>query len=122
VLRTATSINGWTQDSWTGPQVDWVRRGCARGTLTLPVHSDPTLFPGVTQQIRISGTTAPFVVSLPSTASKNIVVHLVPQNGVCRVHLDVSPTRRPVDVPALNNPDSRQLGVLIAGFEYTPRA
>jgi hypothetical protein len=36
------------------------------------------------------------------------------------VRLDVSPTRRPVDVPALKSSDIRRLGVLVAGLQYTP--
>jgi hypothetical protein len=84
------------------------------------VHSDAALFAGVTQQIRVSGTTKPFTVSLPSTADKTIVVPLVPRGGICRVRLDVSPTRRPVDVPALKSSDIRRLGVLVAGLQYTP--
>jgi hypothetical protein len=119
LLRTAISISGWQNDTWTGPTVDWVRRSCLRGTLRVPVRSDPTLFAAVTQRIAVTGTTPkPFVVQLPSTKSKTIVVPLVPRNGVCHVRFDITPTRRPVDFPALNNPDPRELGVLASGFQY----
>jgi hypothetical protein len=119
-IRAATSVSGWYQDSWTGPRLEWRRLACKPGTLTIPVHSDAALFAGVTQQIRISGTTTPSTVSLPSTADKTIVVHLVPKSGTCSVVLDVSPTRRPSDVPALNSTDIRRLGVLVGGLQYAP--
>ena len=57
-----------------GPRraVDWTRRACTRGVLRVPVHSDPTLFAGVTQQIAVSGhAPMPFVVDLPSTAHED---------------------------------------------------
>ena len=120
-LRTATQIEGWHGDSWTGPEVSWLRRGCLRGTLTIPVHTDQILFANVTQHIAVTGTTPkPFTVTLPSTASKTIRVPLAPVNGVCRVQLAITPTRRPADYPALNNPDPRDLGVLATGFQYQP--
>jgi glycosyltransferase involved in cell wall biosynthesis len=118
LLRTATDIEGWYGDTWTGPSVDWIRRGCKRGQLRIPVRSDSVLFAGVTQRISVTGTTKPFVVRLPSTASKVIVVPLTPSNGVCRVHLDISPSRKPSDYPALVNTDQRTLGVLASAFQY----
>jgi hypothetical protein len=120
LVRTATVINGWYGDRWTGPSVDWTRRACTRGVLRVPVHSDPILFAGVTQRIAVSGTTAPFVVRLRSDRMKTIVVPLTPRNGVCQVHFDVSPTRSPSAYPVLNNPDTRMLGLLAAGFQYVP--
>jgi hypothetical protein len=91
-----------------------------RGVLRVPVRSDPILYAGVVQTIAVSGSTAPFVVRLASTASKTIVVPLQPEGGVCRIHFAISPTRRPIDYPVLNNPDPRTLGVLATGFEYEP--
>ena len=120
LLRTATAITGWLGDNWTQPTVTWLRRGCPGGVLRVPVHSDPTLYPGVTQRIAVSGTTTPVVVRLPSTATKTIVVPLTSQAGICHVRFQITPSRRPADYPALNNPDPRTLGVLISGFEYVP--
>jgi glycosyltransferase involved in cell wall biosynthesis len=120
-LRTATTVHGWEVDLWTGPSVEWTGHACVGGSLRVPVKSDPTLFAGVTQRIAVSGTTPKrFVVSLLSTASKTIVVPLRPANGVCRVRFDITPSRRPSDYPALGNPDSRRLGVLVSGFQYVP--
>jgi hypothetical protein len=122
LLRTSTAITGWLGDTWTEPTVTWLRRGCVRGVLRVPVHSDPTLYPGVIQRIAVSGTTRPVVVRLPSTSTKTIVVPLTPRGGICHVRFEITPSRRPADYPALNNPDPRTLGVLISGFEYVPAA
>jgi glycosyltransferase involved in cell wall biosynthesis len=119
-VRTSTSITGWNGDTWTDANVTWLRRGCVRGVLRVPVHSDSILFAGVVQTIAVSGSTAPFVVRLPSTESKTIVVPLQPRGGVCRIQFAISPTRRPIDYPVLNNPDPRSLGVLVTGFQYEP--
>jgi hypothetical protein len=120
LLRTSTAITGWLGDTWTQPTVTWLRRGCVRGVLRVPVRSDPTLFAGVVQRIAVSGTTTPFVVRLPSTATTTIVVPLTPRGGICHLRFEITPSRRPIDYPALNNPDPRTLGVLISGFEYKP--
>jgi glycosyltransferase involved in cell wall biosynthesis/4-amino-4-deoxy-L-arabinose transferase-like glycosyltransferase len=119
-VRTATVIDGWHGDLWTGPTFDWTRRACAPGLLRVPVRSDPVLFAGVTQQIAVSGTTTPLVSSLRSDRAATIAVPLAPRHGICHVHFEVSPTRRPSDYPVLNNPDSRRLGVLVTGFQYVP--
>jgi glycosyltransferase involved in cell wall biosynthesis/4-amino-4-deoxy-L-arabinose transferase-like glycosyltransferase len=119
-VRTATVIDGWHGDLWTGPTFDWTRRACTRGVLRVPVRSDPVLFAGITQRIAVSGTTTPFTVSLRSNRATTIAVPLVPSGGVCHVRFDVSPTRRPSAYPVLNNPDSRRLGVLVTGFQYVP--
>jgi glycosyltransferase involved in cell wall biosynthesis len=120
-VRTATVIVGWQPDLWTGPAVDWTRHACTGGELRVPVHSDPVLFAGVIQRIAVSGTTtAPFVVRLPSDRARTITVPLTPRHGICRVHFEISPTRRPISYPVLNNPDLRRLGVLVNGFRYVP--
>jgi glycosyltransferase involved in cell wall biosynthesis/4-amino-4-deoxy-L-arabinose transferase-like glycosyltransferase len=120
-VRIATVIAGWQPDLWTGPTLDWTRHACTRGVLRIPVKSDPVLFAGVIQHIAVSGTTtAPFVVSLPSNRSKTISVPLRPRDGTCHVHFEISPTRRPISYPVLNNPDLRRLGVLVNGFRYVP--
>ena len=115
LLRTSTSISGWYGDTWTGPRVNWTRHACTGGELRVPVHSNAELFAGVTQKIAVSGGTVPFVVRLPSTATKTIVVHLVPHAGVCRVRFVITPVRRPLN-------DPRTLGILVTGFEYVPAA
>jgi len=120
-VRTATVIAGWQPDLWTGPTLDWTRHACTRGVLRVPVKSDPVLFAGVIQHIAVSGTTtAPFVVNLRSDRAKTISVPLRPRQGICHVHFEISPTRRPISYPVLNNPDSRLLGVLVNGFRYVP--
>jgi hypothetical protein len=81
--------------------------------LRVPVHSNPQLFAGVTQRIAVSGSAVPFVVRLPSTATKTIVVHLLPRGGVCHIRFEITPARQPPG-------DPRTLGILAAGFEYVP--
>jgi hypothetical protein len=113
LLRTSTSITGWHGDDWTAPRFEWTRHNCTGGTLRVPVHSDSTLFAGVTQRIAVAGDTVPFVVHLPSTAQKTILVHLRQRAGLCTVRFAVTPARKPPT-------DPRTLGVLVSGFEYTP--
>jgi len=115
LVRTATSIRGWYPDTWTGRRVVWQSRSCAPGELRIPVRSNPELFAGVTQHIRVSGDAAPLTFAVPSSESRTIVVHLRPRAGACRVRFDVSPVRKPAG-------DPRRLGVLIGGFEYVPAA
>ena len=115
LLRTSTSIQGWYADTWTGPAVDWTRRDCTAGQLRVAVHSNPQLFAGRVQRIAVSGDTTPFVLHLPTTATRTIVVHLRPRRGVCRIHFAISPTGH---APG----DPRTLGVLATGFEYVPAA
>jgi hypothetical protein len=120
-LRSLASVDGWYEDYWTGPTVDWTRHGCERGTLSVPVRSDGGLFAGTTQTITATGSTPkPLTFRLPAGALKTLEIPLTPESGVCRVHLSVSPTRRPSDIPSLNNPDSRRLGVVAASFSYAP--
>jgi hypothetical protein len=114
-LRTSTSIQGWYGDTWTAPTVQWTRRDCTRGELRVPVHSNPQLFPNVTQRIAVTGSTIPFVVTLPSSATRTIVVHLLPRDRTCHVTFDIAPAGH-----APNDP--RALGVLASGFEYVPAA
>ncbi len=113
LLRTSTSISGWYGDTWTGPRVDWTRHACSGGLLRVPVHSNPVLFAGVTQRIAVSGSTVPFVVRLPSTATKTVVVHLRSHGGLCHVRFVITPVRQPLH-------DPRTLGILATGFEYVP--
>jgi glycosyltransferase involved in cell wall biosynthesis len=122
LLRTSTNISGWYGDTWTGPTVDWLRHACRSGELRVPVRSDPLLFVRTTQRIAVTGTTKPFVVQLSPGVKKTIVVPLQPAGGVCRVHFDISPARRPADYPILGNTDPRVLGVLVSGFKYVPAA
>jgi glycosyltransferase involved in cell wall biosynthesis len=115
LLRTRVTIRGWYPDTWTGPHAEWMLRGCTRGQLRVPVHTNPVLFAGETQTIAVSGSTEPFVVRLPPTATRTIVVPLHPQAGVCRIRFDITPSRKPAN-------DPRTLGVLATGFEYVPAA
>jgi hypothetical protein len=113
VLRTSTVVSGWFGDSWTGPSFTWMRPACSGGVLRVPVQTSSELYAGVTQRISVAGGTRPLTVSLPSTATRTIVVHVQPKRGVCRVRFRVSPTRKPEG-------DPRTLGILVSGFDYRP--
>jgi hypothetical protein len=115
VLRTSTLIDGWYGDTWTKPRFDWTRRECTAGQLRVHVHSDSQLYAGVTQHIAVSGSTTPVTFPLPSTATRTIVVHLIPHGGFCRLRFAVTPARKPPN-------DVRRLGILVTGFEYVPAA
>ncbi len=112
-VRTATQVTGWYADTWTTPHVVWHRLSCARGVLRFNLRSDSGLFPGVTQQIAVSGTTPARVIMLPTTKTRTVSVPLVPKDGACKVVLDVTPSRKPAT-------DPRRLGVHIDYFNYVP--
>jgi glycosyltransferase involved in cell wall biosynthesis/4-amino-4-deoxy-L-arabinose transferase-like glycosyltransferase len=119
-VRLASRVRGLYADTWTGPTADWRLLRCGGGSLRLHVRSDPTLFAGVTQRIAISGTTTRRTVSLGASQERTIVLPVHSVGGACSVRLDVSPTRRPADVPALENPDGRMLGIHLDKLTYTP--
>jgi hypothetical protein len=114
--RVTTSITGWypPPDNWTGPHTTWTRAQCTGGTLRLSIYGDPNLFKGVTQHVRISGTTPTRTYVVPGpNAPLHVVVPLTPHGGTCVVRLDPSPVRKPKG-------DPRTLGVHALGFAYTP--
>ena len=69
----------------------------------------------------MTGTTPPqtFVVP-PGTSGITKRFPLTPENGVCRVAFEITPTRRPVDYPRLGNDDPRPLGLHFDVRRYTP--
>jgi hypothetical protein len=113
--RVTTRILGWypPPDNWTGPRATWTRAQCSGGTLTVTIYNDPNLFRGVTQHVRISGTTPPRTVVAPGPDKPlQLVLPLTPSHGTCTVRFDVSPSRKPAN-------DPRVLGVHAVGFVYT---
>jgi hypothetical protein len=122
--RTTTRIVGLHDDPtrpWSGPQVTWERLNCSGGALRVEVSSDARTFAGVRQTLRISGTTSAQTRHLrPTTDHLPLTLPLTPQDGVCRVVFDVSPTRVPRNFPKLNNPDPRELGLHFDSIKYLP--
>jgi glycosyltransferase involved in cell wall biosynthesis len=112
-VRTSTRVSGWYADTWTGPRVVWSRFACRRGVLRLQVSSDSGLFEGVVQHIHVSGATRVRTFLLPSTKTRTLSLPLEPVGGLCRVVLDITPSRKPAA-------DPRLLGVHVAYFNYVP--
>ena len=114
-VRLATRVTGLYPElnkPWSTGRVVWTRAECRGGTLRVIVSSDPTLFAGTRQTVAITGTTRARTLHLvPSAIGRRIDVPLRPLAGACRVRFDISPTRRPVDVPAMHNTDTRELGL-----------
>jgi hypothetical protein len=115
-VRLTTRITGWypPPDNWTGPQTTWTRAQCRGGTLRVTIYGDPNLFTGVTQHVRISGTTPTQTITVPGPdAPLTLRLPLTPRGGTCTVRLDPSPVRKPKG-------DPRTLGVHAVGFTYVP--
>ena len=104
-----------------GPDVTWLRRGCVRGVLRVPVHSRSDALRG--RRAADRGLGLDDAVRRPASvdgARRRSSCRCSRSGGVCRIHFAITPTRRPIDYPALNNPDPRELGVLATGFQYEP--
>ena len=123
--RVTTRITGLYPERanpWSTGRVTWSRAKCRPGTLTVLVSSDAQLFRGTTQTLTIGGSTPAQTLHLtPKTSQRQIVLPLTPQNGTCLVTFAISPTRRPVDVPAMHDSDPRRLGLHFNAIHYTAR-
>jgi len=123
-VRVATRVTGLypeRSNPWSNGHPTWTRADCRPGTLTVVVSSDRTLFAGAVQTLTIGGNTPARTLRLaPTTNQRRIVLPLTPQNGSCRVTFEISPTRRPVDVPAEHSSDPRSLGLHFNALRYAP--
>ena len=98
----------------------WPRHGACGGVLRVPVHSDPTLFPGVSQKIAVSGSThAVRRLALPSTRRRRSSCRCS-RTEASAASTSRSRRRATGRLPGLNNSDPRTLGMLATGFEYEP--
>jgi glycosyltransferase involved in cell wall biosynthesis len=120
--RITTTITGLYPEPvspWSNSHPVWTRYQCTGGGLSVVLSSDSRLFHGVVQTVRVTGTTPPRTVPIPSTTSgKKLTFPLTPQNGVCRVAFQISPVRRPSDYPQLHRNDSRLLGLHFDSIRY----
>jgi glycosyltransferase involved in cell wall biosynthesis len=114
--RTTTTIAGIYPEAtnpWSNAHPVWTRYDCTGGSLTVVVQSDAVLFRGITQQVRVTGTTPPASFGVASTAIQvTKTFPLTPQNGVCRVAFSISPSRIP------GHGDPRRLGLHFAKIRY----
>ena len=123
-LSSRATVTGVYPDTWSGPRVRWRLVRCAPGTLTVTVHADASLFDRY-QSLGWSTPTvsSPFPVrigagSVPPTGERaSFEVSLRPQNGVCIVEFDVSPTANPSTVIP-GSTDDRELGLHFDAFAY----
>ncbi len=122
-VRTATQVRGLYEGvyhPWSGPTFMWTRSSCTGGALTTTVESDNRLFHGITQTVRVTGTTPARTLHVPaSTPSLTFTFPLTPQHGVCAVSLAISPARRPSSIPSLHSTDTRLLGLHFDAIRYS---
>ena len=121
-LSNTVDVTGlYPQDTWSRSRVTWRRLRCAGGALTVTLHSDPTLFAGISTRV------AAFVdrrrvaaVAVPPEGSVPLRVPLTPAGGTCTVRFAVSPTRVPAQVIP-GAADERRLGVHFDSFAFEAR-
>ena len=120
-VRTSTRISGLYEGlyhPWSGPRFTWTKSSCAGGSLTTTVESDNRLFHGLTQVVRVGGTTPASVLKIPaSTPGLTFTFPLIPEAGVCRVSLAISPALRPSSI--LGSSDTRRLGLHFDAIRYS---
>ena len=121
-LRQVSQVTGlYANDTWSGRYASYTRLNCRGGTLTVALQSDPGLFTKPqTIVARIGGKVAARK-QVPAGGAANFVVPLPPDNPVCNVDFEVSPTAVPAEVTKGFNPDIRELGLHFTRFEYKPR-
>jgi glycosyltransferase involved in cell wall biosynthesis len=118
-VRLAQRITGWYDDSWTAGTLRWTREQCRGGALRFDVRSDPGLFEGTLQRMRVSGSTPTRTIVVdPHDQPRTITLPLEPSGGRCIVTLAVTPTKIPAADPRLHSSDPRVLGVHIDYFRY----
>jgi hypothetical protein len=122
-LVAATRIDGlYPKDTWSGPEVTYVRRRCAPGRLAVELSSDANLFlEPQTIVARSNGRVLGRVRLQPDgRAVLSVPVEPIPGTTDCRVVYTVSPTAIPAEVTAGGNPDDRVLGAHFDRFVYRP--
>jgi hypothetical protein len=122
-LVSATRIDGlYPRDTWSGPEVTYIRRNCASGRLSVELSSDANLFLEPQTVVARSRGRALGQVRVPPEGRVVLSVPVVPLPGTtrCRVVYTVSPTAVPAVVTAGGNPDPRELGAHFNRFVYRP--
>jgi Dolichyl-phosphate-mannose-protein mannosyltransferase len=122
-LVSATRIDGlYPRDTWSGPEVTYVRRRCEPGRLSVELSSDANLFlEPQTVVARSNGRVLGRVRFEPDERAV-LSVPVAPPPGAteCRVVFTVTPTAVPEEVTAGGNPDPRELGAHFNRFVYRP--
>jgi hypothetical protein len=122
-LVSATRIDGlYPRDTWSGPEVTYVRRRCAPGRVVVDLSSDANLFLEPQTVVARSNGRVVGRVTFPPEGRAVLSVPVAPARGTteCRVVYTVSPTAVPAEVSPGGNPDPRELGVHFNRFVYRP--
>jgi 4-amino-4-deoxy-L-arabinose transferase-like glycosyltransferase len=122
-LVSAVRIDGlYPNDTWSGPEVTYVRRRCTAGRLAVSVSSDPSLF--LEPQLIVARSNGRVVgrvrVRPEGRAVLSVPVSPTPGTTDCRVVYTVTPTAVPEEVTGGENPDPRELGAHFNRFVYKP--
>jgi 4-amino-4-deoxy-L-arabinose transferase-like glycosyltransferase len=120
-LVSAVRIDGlYPNDTWSGPEVTYLRRRCAPGRLTVSLSSDPSLFLEPQRVVARSNGRVAGAVRLQPEGRAVLSVPVSPAPGTtdCRVVYTVTPTAVPAEVTGGENPDPRELGAHFNRFVY----
>jgi Dolichyl-phosphate-mannose-protein mannosyltransferase len=123
-LVSVVKVEGlYPSDTWSGEEVSYRRRRCARGRVSVEAWSDPSLFLEPQTVVARSNGTAVGRVTFESDEHARLSVPVEPDaaTGECRVVYTVARTAVPEEVTAGENPDSRVLGAHFDRFVYRPR-
>ena len=113
----------YDNDTWSGPEVLYRRRGCPGGSLTVSLGSDERLFGSTPTTVeafaagRRVAQVALIRFSAPATPTLRVPLESV--NGSCEVRFRITPTLNPSQVLA-GSTDDRELGAHFYGFAYEP--
>jgi hypothetical protein len=121
-LSQRTTVTGLYADgNWSGPTAGWRLLRCRPGTLTVALHSDPSLF--TTAQTVTAGTDGRSTsLRFEPDDHATLRVRVTPDaDRVCTVRFAVAPTAVPAAVIP-GSTDERVLGAHFAGFLYEPDA
>jgi hypothetical protein len=122
-LVSASLIEGlYPNDTWSGPEVTYVRRRCEPGRLSVALSSDDNLFLEPQTIVARSGGRGIGRLRLRPDAQAVLSVPVAPAPGSeeCRVVFTVTPTAVPSEITAGESPDDRELGAHFNRFVYRP--
>ncbi len=122
-LVAASHIEGlYENDTWSGPEVTYVRRRCEPGRLTVELSSDANLFLEPQTIVARSNGKVLGRVRLQPEGRAVLSVPVAPPAGSteCRVVYTVTPTAVPSEITAGESPDDRELGAHFNRFVYRP--
>jgi hypothetical protein len=120
-LSSRATVRGLYADgNWSGPRVTWSLLRCRPGTLTVAVHSDPSLF-DESQVVRARTRGAEASTRLRPDGRATLAIPVAPAaaGGACTVAFTIRPTAVPADVIP-GSTDDRELGAHFDAFAYEP--